>query len=320
MDERISNGSHVDHHTKRMRDNRARLAPVVLLTGVSAIASAAIFFRLAGNTHPLVMAGTRLAIASTLLSPVVVLSIRSGRLPVRHVREAIIGGVLYAVHFGSWVWSLQLTTVAASVTLVTATPLFLAIHAVVTGRDRPDRALWVSLAVAAVGVTIIGGTDLGSSMTALVGDGLALVGAVSIAAYMVRVRALGEVAVLPFMGVAAGVGGVILLLVAWSVGIAPHPESWESLGWLFAAALVPQLIGHTCITWCLRHMTPTTVGVATLFEPVGSTAVAWWLLSETPKWGTLTGCAITLAAVAIALTTRRRRNEPATDAQSFEST
>ncbi len=296
-------------HEHTLTSPNARFAPLILLLGVSAIASAAIFFRLAGDTHPLSMAGTRLLIAATLLSPLVLRAVRSGRLPREHVREALIGGVLYALHFGSWVWSLQLTTVAASVTLVTATPLFLALHAVATGRDKPDRFLWLSLAVAAVGVTIIGGTDLGNSVQALIGDGLALFGAISIAAYMVRVRALGEVAVLPFMGIAAFVGGALLLATATAVGIQPYPVSWESFGWLFAAALIPQLVGHTCLTWCLRHMTPTTIGIATLFEPVGSTVVAWWLLSETPKLGTLVGCFITLIAVSIALGSRRRQRK-----------
>lgn len=282
-------------------------APLVLFAGTVAIASAAIFFRLAAPTHPLVMAGTRLVIAATLLAPLIVSAIRSGRLPRAHIREALLGGVLYAIHFGAWVWSLQLTTIAASVTLVTATPLLLAIHAVLTGRDRPDRSLWLSLAVAAVGVVTIGGTDFGTSTAALVGDGLALFGAAAIAAYMVRVRALGEIAVLPFMGVAAAVGGLLLLAVSALIGLNPYPVSLESFGWLFAAALLPQLVGHTSLTWCLRHMTPTSVGIATLFEPVGATLVAWWLFSETPKLGTLAGCALTLAAVALALSTRRSR-------------
>lgn len=286
-------------------------APLVLLAGTLAIASAAIFFRLAQPTHPLVMAGTRLVIAAVLLSPLIVRAIRTGALPKMHLREALIGGVLYAIHFGAWVWSLQLTTVAASVTLVTATPLFLAVWAVITGRDRPDRILWISLALAAAGVVTIGGTDLGNSMEAFIGDGLALLGAGAIAAYMVRVRGLGEISVLPFMGVAAAVGGTLLLVTSLAVGLTPWPATLESFGWLFAAALIPQLVGHTALTWCLRHMTPTTVGIATLFEPVGSTLFAWWLLSETPRVGTLVGCALTLTAVATALVTRRKRRSSA---------
>ena len=79
------------------------------------------------------------------------------------------------------------------------------------------------------------------------------------------------------------------------------PTSW---GYLALAALVPQLIGHNVMTWCLRHVTPTTVGVATLAEPVGATLLGVWLLGERVAPMVYVGCAVTLATVALALTER----------------
>jgi drug/metabolite transporter (DMT)-like permease len=246
-----------------------------------------------------------------LLSPFVVRAARRGSLPGRVVRGSLLAGLFYAVHFGAWVWSLALTTVAASVTLVTATPLLLAAAAVVTGRDRPTGRLWAALTLAAVGVTIIGGTDLGRSPTALVGDGLALLGCAGMAGFLLIGRRLGRsLDVLAFAGIATGVAAVVLLGLSAALGVDLRPASGEALFYLVLAALLPQLVGHNLLTWSLRHTTPTVVGLATVGEPVGSTLLGLALLSEVPSPWVLAGCTVTLAAVALALTARRLEPQP----------
>ena len=283
-----------------------RLVPAALVVAVSAISFAAILFRKAEPTHPLVSAGIRLAVASLLLSPFVVRAARGARLPRPVVRCALLAGLFYAVHFGAWVWSLALTTVAASVTLVTATPLLLAGAAVVTGRDRPTGRLWGALALAAVGVTIIGGADLGTSPSALAGDGLALLGCAGMAGYLLGGRRLGrDLDVLAFTGIATGVAAVVLLGTSAALGIELRPASGEALVYLVLAALLPQIVGHSLLTWALRHTTPTVVGLATVGEPVGSTLLGLALLSEVPPVLVVVGCVVTLAAVALALSARR---------------
>lgn len=245
------------------------------------------------------MAAIRLLLSAALLSPFVFRAFRRGEGWI--LRPACLAGLFYALHFGLWVWSLGLTTIAASVTLVTATPLLLAVWAAVTGIDRPGRQLWLALALAGVGVAIIGGLDFGHSADALVGDAMALGGAAAMAGYMLVVRPLGAVDVLAFTGIATCVGGLILVTVGLAAGIAPIPDSSEALMFLALAALIPQIIGHSSLTYALRHASPTTVGIATLGEPVGATLLGWLILSEIPPGATLLGCTVTIVAVGIAI-------------------
>lgn len=275
---------------------------------VVAISFAAIFFRKAAPTHPLVMAGVRLAIASVLLVPMSVRAARAGRLPSSARVAAVGAGLLYGVHFGAWVTSLTLTTVAASVTLVTATPLLLAVVAVVTGRDRPERRHWWAIGLAAVGVLLIGGGDLGTSVRALLGDALALVGAGAMAGYLLLVRRQGDALdVWGFSGIACLVGAIALLGGALAVGIPIAVPSTEAWIFLAVAALLPQIVGHGLLTWSLRHLRPTVVGMATVGEPVGSTILAWLWLGEIVPPVTAAGCAVTLTAVLLAVYQPRPR-------------
>lgn len=280
---------------------RSPWVPVALAVGVSAIAFAAIFFKKADPTHPLVKSGLRLLFASVLLAPMVARGWWRGHLAGPVWRTAVVAGLLYGVHFGAWVWSLDLTSVAASVTLVTATPLLLAVLGLATGRDRPEGRTWVALGLAAIGVTIIGGADLATSPTALLGDGLAALGAAAMAAYLLVVRRLGALEVWSFMGVACAVGAAVLLGTSAALGLELRPASDEALLYLVLAAIIPQLVGHVLLTWSLRHTTPTVVGLSTLGEPVGSTALGWlWLSEAVTPWVGL-GCLVVLAALALAL-------------------
>lgn len=277
-------------------DLRARLAVGV---GVAAISLAAIFFREAAPIHPLVAAAGRLGLAAALLSPFVLR--HWDRLPVATRRDAALGGLFYALHFGTWVTSLNETSVAASVTLVTATPILLAGWGLVTRRDPPGRRQLWAIGLAFVGVGLIGWRDL-SSEGALVGDLLAFAGAAAMAGYLVVARRQPPTLhVGAYTGIACAVGALLLLVAALGLGVPLEIPSVRSGVFVALAALVPQLVGHSALTWSLRHLSPTAVGLATVAEPVGSTLLAWCWLGETPAALTLLGCAITLSAVVFSL-------------------
>ncbi len=288
-----------------MHEPTSTRVPLALLTAVVAISFAAIFFRLASPTPPLVSAGVRLTFSALLLAPWTLRGLRAGRLAGDRGRAAVLGGLLYALHFGSWVASLERTTIAASVTLVTATPILLALHGLATGRDRPTRRLWIALGLGVVGVAILGGTDLGRGAEALLGDALALVGCAAMAAYLLVVRRLGpELDVLAFAGVATGVGAAALAGATLILGGPLLPASPEAAGWLLLSALVPQLIGHNLLTWALRHAPPTVVGMATVGEPVGASLLGFLVLGESVGPLAAIGCAVTIGAVVMALRAR----------------
>lgn len=279
-----------------------------LALAIGALATAAPFFRQAEPTHPLAAAAFRLALAFLLLSPFLVRRIRRENVSRIFWSRGIAAGAFYALHFGTWVTSLTLTSVASSVTLVTATPVLLATWAVLRGIDIPTGRTFVALGISAVGMLIIGGHDLGLSTDHLLGDALALGGAVAMAGYLLIARGLGEkLDVLAFMAVATGSGAMMLYLACVAAGVDPTPASTQALFFLVLAALIPQLIGHNLLTWALRHTTPTTVGIATVGEPVGATILAWIWLGETVGAAVILGCSLTITGVILAITAVGRR-------------
>lgn len=286
-----------------MPNLESRKVFAALALGVVSIAFAAIFFREALPTDAWTASGWRLLLASLVMLPFVWRAYRAAELSRQLVLAAIGAGVLYAVHFGAWVTSLEYTSVAASVTLVTSTPALLVLWAWWTGTDRPSARLVGAVLVSLVGVLLIGGGDFGVSPQALWGDFLAWIGAVAMAVYLVVVRRLGQFPVMAFSGMATLTGGLVLMLGAWLRGVELVPASPRAAFFIVLATVVPQLIGHTLMTWSLRHTTPTVVGLATLVEPVGAALLAWAIYAEMPTPLVALGCVVTVVGVGIA--TRR---------------
>ncbi len=281
-----------------------RLAvPVALFVAVVAISFAASFFRKAMPTHPLVMAGLRLTVAAACLLPFTVRGLLRGTLRGPVLRSGLLAGVLYGVHFGAWVTSLTLTSVAASVTLVTTPPLPRGVVGWHRGGARPERRLWTGLAVAASGLALIGGSDLLRGVDNIAGDGAALLGMAAIAGYFLVGRSLGQgFDLLAFSGLACAVGAACLLGAATALGIPLAAAGPEAMLWIALSALLPQLVGHNLLTWALRHATPSQVAMAVVGEPVGATLIGWVWLGERVGAVEALGCGLTLVAVAVVVT------------------
>lgn len=276
--------------------NRGAIWSLVVAT--IAISFAAIFFVKAQPTHPLVSAGLRLTMAAAIMFPV---SARYFKLmPKRALIRCVFAGLCYATHFGAWVWSLMLTSVAASTTLVTATPLLLGLVGWLTGRDKPTKTLWFALGLASGGIVLISHGGAAAGDAPMLGNGLALLGALGMVGYLLLARGLATYSPWAILSIASAVGGGVLLLTAACMGVPVEAASTDAFFWIVMATLIPQLIGHTALTYSLKFASPTAVAMATVAEPAGAALLAWLILAETITIEVIIGCAITMIAVACA--------------------
>jgi drug/metabolite transporter (DMT)-like permease len=216
------------------------------------------------------------------------------------------------VHFGTWLTSLELTSVAASVTLVTTAPLFVALLLTVTGR-RPGPATWLALGLAAVGSAVITGGDAldpgAWEGTALEGDALALVGALAMAVYLVvgdRLRASLSTAAYAGPTYTVAAGGLALLMLVGPARFGGYDtKTWLAIG---AMILGPQLTGHTVLNHLLERLGSVSVSLALLLEPVGAAILVWLLFDEVPPLAAWIGGPLVMAALAVQINGERRRD------------
>ncbi len=229
------------------------------------------------------------------------------------------GGAALAVHFWSWLESLNHTSVAVSVTLVTTTPFFVALAERIAGRKlapRSQLALLVALAGAVVLGSSSGPDDLAETTgrldpNPLLGAGLAIVGAAAMAVYLLAGARLRRTPSAPastaplFLVAAAGLFSAAVVSGVNVLDLRP-------LDWLIVGGMIlgPQLGGHAVLNHVVGRMGAMTVSLALLAEPVASTLLAWPLLSEQPTPAAVIGGLIVLGGLTLrALDARSGRDQ-----------
>lgn len=284
---------------------RSRLALPAVAVGVVAVSAAAIFIRLA-DAPALAVAFWRCALGVAVLLPPALA--RRERFPRgRALWVGLASGVALGAHFGFWISSLDYTSVAASVVLVSTQPVFVAILAYALFGERTSPLSFSGILVAIAGTAVIAG----DGSAALLGNVLAIIGAVAVAVYTLIGRSLRTtgIGVLPYSVVVYSAAAVTLLFAALLSGAQVWGYPGETWFWLWAITLGPQILGHTVLNWALRYVEASIVSGTILAEPVVSALLAWLVLSETPGALTVAGGAVVLAGLFLLLRGYRPTDE-----------
>jgi drug/metabolite transporter (DMT)-like permease len=143
---------------------------------------------------------------------------------------------------------------------------------------------------------------------AVLGDALALVGAVTAACYYVigrRLRAVLDLWSYAVLVYGACLVTLVMIAVAIDVPLGPYPRREYEIFALLA--LGPMLLGHTGLNWALRYARAYQVNIVLLGEPIGATLIATMLpgIRERPTGFTLLGGAFVLGGILLA---ERKRN------------
>ena len=286
--------------------------------GILASSTAAIFIRFAQNDAPsLVIAAYRLTFASIFLLPILFTQYRKELRKINRVSMllAISAGFFLAIHFATWITSLEYTSVASSVVLVSTSPLFVSLLSPLLLKEPVHKTLRYGLLFSLIGTVLVAINDVCIvvdgficpslrtflSSLAIKGDLLALLGAMSGAAYMLigrRVRE--ELSLIPYISLAYSSAAVFLIGIVLIQKVEPFGYSADAYLWFILLALVPQLIGHTTINWALRYLPAAYVSVTLLGEPVASTVWAYLLFGEKPTWLMYLGAFVVLIGIGIA--------------------
>ena len=270
----------------------------VLGLGLVAVSLAAIFIRLA-DAPALVVAAYRMGLASVVLLPWSLPALRRANLTRTTLLYSALAGLCLALHFATWISSLSYTSVAASVSLVASQPLWVALLAWLFLGLAPSFLTLLGVVTAVAGGALIGFGDFTSGSAPLLGDALAVVGALAGAAYFLLGRAAQRqgLSLNAYIGLAYGVAAVVLLPLPWLAAVPYGGYSAATFAWIALLALLPQLVGHTGINYALRYLSPTLVATVALLEPVGAVVLAALFFKEWPTPVTLVGAVVLLGGV-----------------------
>lgn len=267
----------------------------MLIIGVMAVSWAAIFIRLAQSegVPSLVIAGGRLAIATLILAPMVLVR-PTYRAQMRNITRIdaliiLIGGIFLSLHFVLWVSSLEYTTVLISGVLVTTTPIWVALLELLVLKVRLSWGVIIGLVIALIGGILIatpsdGNPTVPTADNPLLGGLLALTGAWAVAVYFIvgkKMRA--GVSLTPYIFMVYGIGALVTLAIILITNTPITGYSSAGYGWIILIAVMPQLIGHTSLNYALAFLPATIVSLSTQTEPILSAIAAYIIFRELPN-------------------------------------
>ncbi|MBC8159334.1 MAG: DMT family transporter [Alphaproteobacteria bacterium] len=279
-------------------------ALTVLLVALLAVSHGSIFIRVA-DAHPFVISAFRVGIAASVVVPLA-FALRWRELRALDRRTLAYGmgaGCFLALHFITWVTSLQYTSIANSTVLVTLNPVWIAIVMTIATRARPSNMVITSVGLSVAGSIIIGcgsaGAGAGEGSNALFGDGLALMGGMCAAGYLMLgklVRQAG-VSLLSYVAICYGVAATLLWVLVLAMDLPITGLSNETYAAMIAMALVSQVIGHSGYNWSLKVFNPGFIAVCLLGEPILASTFGLIYFGEAIPLATLAGAPIIMTGI-----------------------
>jgi drug/metabolite transporter (DMT)-like permease len=274
---------------------------ILLPIGIIAVSTASIFIKLC-DAPVLIIAAYRMMLASLMLTPFACCNKTWEGWEKDKIGWLLLSGLFLSLHFAFWIASLKYTSVASSVVLVTTHPIFVGIGGWLFLKERLGLNLIFGIALSVLGSGLISYGDMSLSKEALMGDGLALLGAIAASGYLlVGKKMRKDQDLLSYIFPVYSTGGLILILFAFIFQESFWGYSSSTYLYLFLLALVPQLIGHTTFNWALKYLPASVIAITTLGEPIGSTLLAYFILGEgLTIWKVIGGMSI-FAGILIAL-------------------
>ena len=310
------------------KDKQGPYSPIFgLLSGILAVSSASLLIRFSQReASSLVIAAFRMALAALIVAPFCLGKFKREILKTQKktILLLILSGLFLAFHFAFWITSLEYTSVASSVVLVTTAPLWVALLSPVFLKEKLSRWIIIGLAVSLAGSIVVGlssscglaqggiaceGFASAFQGRAFIGDLMALAGAFLSGGYlMVGRKVRGEVSLSSYIFSVYSVSALVLMTLVLITGARITGFSGQTYLWIIALAIVPQIIGHSVFNWALKYLSAAYVSIALLGEPVGTVILTMIFLRELPAIMELVGGVLIL--VGIFLATRVEKSAP----------
>ena len=227
---------------------------------------------------------------------VVVFSVQSrGRMraALRELRPwALFGSLAIAAVNTCFILSLTHTTVANTMFLLSAAPLFTALLGWLVLGEVVQRSVWIAMGVALVGMAVMLWDGLGAGT--LLGNALAVAAAFCFGTFVVVLRKGRGVNMLPVAILGTVLGGIFAgFMSGWSLSISWHDIVLLALWGTFISGTV-----HAVFTWGSRYVPGAELTLLVLIEFILAPMWVWLVIDEQPSVATLIGGALVMASVA----------------------
>ena len=204
-----------------------------------------------------------------------------------------IGGIILAIGFAAYVFSMYTTTVANTNFIITTETIFLALFGYFFLKEKINLITFISIILGMSGVLIILGNSLSiQTSEQFLGNIVAFIMPISFAVLVVIIRKYPNVDMVPAQFTAGVTAGIIGFLVAGQLSISIHDLFLALMAGFFQIGF-----GFILITVGSQTTPAAVVGVMMLTESVFGPLWAWLFINEVPPIAVIIGGSIIIFSI-----------------------
>lgn len=282
-----------------------------LFIAVLAVSWSSIFIRWCGDTNPLIISFYRMFWSALLFG--IIVRVQDLKAPFfwplkwNEYRLILIAGILLALHFVTWIFALQLTTIAHSLVILSSQPVFALILSPIILKEKGGWRAVMAVLITLIGVILIVWQDFGFEIEHVWGDFLSLTSALFVTLYIFIARFLRKrIDLMPYLMMVYGSAALTLIVVSFlgKNAILNYPLKIHLL--MLLLALIPTGIGHSLLNWTARKIEVYKVNIASLGELVLASFMAFIFFGEKPFGIFYFGAGLILIGIILAVTEKKQ--------------
>lgn len=274
---------------------------ILILIGVISVSTSAIFVKLSSAPSG-VIAFYRFFFTVLLMAPLFLIKYvkELKYMTKKDILLSTIAGAFLAFHFILWFESLNYTSVASSTVLVTMQPLFSFIGTYIFFKEPLSIKSIISAIITIGGCIIISWGDFYLDEAAILGDILALIACGLITAYLLIGQSIRKrISMITYTFVVYFMSSLTLFIYVVIKGEALYPYPAEDWLYFLLLAIVATLLGHSLFNLAIKWVSTNVISMAILFEPVGATILAFFILGESLVWTQILGGIVVILGLTI---------------------
>ena len=190
-------------------------------------------------------------------------------------------GWLHGIMTGTFVFAIMHTSIANTLVIISTGPIWIAIIAWLTLRERASLITWLAMIIVFIGIYIVMSANFGGQN--IVGDIFALITAILMGFTFTLVRKYKTVNMVPTMAVGGVIAAIIACIFAPTLVLKP-----EAIIYVVAMGVILS-ISFSLITIAPRYMPAAEVGMIMPLETVLGTLIAWRVINEVPSSNAIIG-------------------------------
>lgn len=210
-------------------------------------------------------------------------------------------GLVTAVHFLGYIAALNFTSIAHALTITYTSPIFVTLFSALYLKEPIAPRKYLGILVVLTGIAVLVGFQPTLNATMLMGDGLALISAITFGVYSVIGRSQRSVyPLLTYAFATYGMAGIWMLpaaLLTWTSG----GYGLRQVISLVLSGALPLGLGHTLYNAAIRRTHATYVNLIATQEVTGGVLLGMLILGQMPSLNSLIGAVITLVGIGIVL-------------------